>query len=55
MSNFLHMILHFSASSVSLNDELLKMVYQWKMIFNKDVSKEAQEIVFPRKASATNH
>ena len=36
-------------SSVSLNNDLLKIsqwAYQWKMTFNPDVSKQAQEVVF---------
>ena len=47
-----------AASSASLNDDLLKIsrwAYQWKMIFNPDASKQAQEIVFSRKANASNH
>ena len=48
----------FAASSASLNDDLLKIsrwAYQWKMIFNPDASKQAQEIVFSHKANASNH
>ena len=47
-----------TGSSVSLNNDLLKIsqwAYQWKMIFNPDVSKQAQEVVFPGKAITTNH
>ena len=47
-----------TASSVSFNNDLLKIsrsVYQWKMIFNPDVSKQTQEVVFSRKAIATKH
>ena len=47
-----------AASSAFLNDDLLKIsrwAYQWKMIFNPDASKQAQEIVFSRKANASNH
>ena len=46
------------ASSVSVTNNLLKIsqwAYQWKMIFNPDVSKQAQEVVFSRKAITTNH
>ena len=46
-----------AASSASLNDDLMKIsrwAYQWKMVSNKDVSKQAQDIIFSRKASATN-
>ena len=47
---------NFAASSASLNDLLgiSWWAYQWKIIFNPDVSKLAQKIVFSRKASATN-
>ena len=52
-------VLHdFAASTAFLNDDLLKIsrwAYQWKMIFNPDASKQAQEIVFSRKANASNH
>ena len=44
-------------SSVSLNNDLLKIsqwAYQWKMTFNPDVSKQAQEVVFSRKGITTN-
>ena len=47
-----------TGSSVSVNNELLKIsqwAYQWKMIFNLDISKQAQEVVFYRKAITTNH
>ena len=63
--NILQMIRHFFsvvpgsvASTAFLNDDLLKIsrwVYQWKMIFNPDASKQAQEIVLSRKANASNH
>ena len=47
-----------TALSVSFNNDLLKIsqwAYQWKMIFNPDVSKQAQGVVFSRKAIAANH
>ena len=47
-----------AASSVSLNNDLTKIsqwAYQWKMIFNPDVQKWAQVVVFSGKAIATNH
>ena len=47
-----------TASLVSLNIDLLKIspwAYQWKMIFNPDVSKQTQEVVFSRRAIATKH
>ena len=45
-------------SSVSLNNDLIKIsqwAYQWKMMFNPDVSKQAQEVVFSRKGITMNH
>ena len=47
-----------AASSAFLNDDLLKIsrwAYQWKMIFNADASKQAQEIVFSCKANGSSH
>ena len=52
-------MVHDSAAPLTFaNDDLLKIsrwVYQWKMIFNPDASKQTQEIVFSRKANANNH
>ena len=45
-------------SSKQLNDDLKKVsdwVYQWKMSFNPDLSKQAQEVIFSRKASRVDH
>ena len=45
-------------SSVSVDNDLLKIsqwACQWKMIFNPDVSKQAQEVIFFRKGITTNH
>ena len=52
------MIHDSAASTVFLNDDLLRIsrwAYLWKMIFNPDASKQAQEIVFSRKVNASNH
>ena len=41
-----------------LNDDLEKIgnwTFQWKMNFNPDPNKQAQEIIFPRKKSALLH
>ena len=35
--------------------KISRWAYQWKMIFDTDASKQAQEIVFSRKANANNH
>ena len=29
--------------------------YKWKMIFNPDLSKQAQEVIFSRKTNKANH
>ena len=45
-------------SAISLNNDLFKIqqwAYQWKMSFNPDPSKQAQEIVFTRKRSLIHH
>ena len=42
----------------TLNEDLSKVslwAHQWKMLFNPDSSKQAQEIVFSRKNKASNH
>ena len=41
-----------SSSLLSLNEDLSKISqwgYKWKMLFNPDTSKQAQEVVFSRK------
>ena len=45
-------------SSKQLNDYLKKVsdwAYQWKMSFNRDLSKQAQEVIFSRKSSRVDH
>ena len=45
-------------SSNKLNEDLSKIslwAYQWKMSFNHDVSKQAQEVIFSRKKNIGNH
>ena len=45
-------------SSNKLNEDLSKIsqwAYQWKMSFNPDVSKQAQEVIFSRKKNIGNH
>ena len=47
-----------SSSSLSLNEDLSKISqwgYKWKMLFNPDASKQAQEVVFSRKKNPSNH
>ena len=41
-----------------LNDDLVKIsnwAYQWKMSFNPDPNKQAQEVIFSRKTKKLNH
>ena len=41
-----------------LNDDLINIsnwAYQWKMPFNPEVTKQAQEVVFPRKSQKITH
>ena len=41
-----------------LNNDLLKIqdwAYQWKMSFNPDRTKQAQEIIFSREKNVTTH
>ena len=45
-------------SSSNLNEDLLKITqwaYQWKMLFNPDIRKQAQEIIFFQKKNDTSH
>ena len=47
-----------NVSVMQLNNDLLKIskwAYQWKMSFNSDVSKQAQEVVFSRKSHNLAH
>ena len=47
-----------NTSASTLNSDLLKIqdwAYQWKMSFNPDRTKQAQEIIFSRKKNATTH
>ena len=47
-----------STSAKLLNNDLLKIsdwAFKWKMLFNPDVTKQAQEVIFSRKIKKTNH
>ena len=47
-----------NVSVMQLNNDLLKIskwAYQWKMSFNPDVSKQAQEVIFSRKSHKLAH
>ena len=46
------------ASNSDLNNNLKKIgewAFQWKMNFNPDPTKQAQELIFSRKVQTTNH
>ena len=45
-------------SAKLLNDDLLKIsdwAYKWKMLFNPDVTKQAQEVIFSHKSKKVDH
>ena len=45
-------------SEIHLNSDLKKIpdwAYQWKMNFNPDISKQAQEVIFSRKTVKASH
>ena len=47
-----------NASARELNDDLEKInkwAFQWKMSFNPDLSKQAQEVIFSRKIKKVQH
>ena len=52
-------IIHDSSTMRNeLNDDLVKIsnwAYQWKMSFNPDPNKQAQEVIFSRKTKKLNH
>ena len=51
-------IVHISLSSLQLNDDLIKIsnwAYQWKMSFNPEDTKQAQEVVFSLKSQKVTH
>ena len=45
-------------TATALNEDLVKCknwAYLWKMSFNPDPSKQAQNVIFSRKIARTNH
>ena len=49
---------HDPSSSAKLLNHLLKIsdwAFKWKMLFNPDVTKQAQEVIFSRKIKKTDH
>ena len=56
--HFFQQSLVTAISSSNLNEDLLNVTqwaYQWKMSFNPDVTKQAQEINFSRKKNDISH
>ena len=55
----LFFVIHGSSTTrIELNDDLVKISnweYQWKMSFNPDPNKQAQEVIFSRKTKKLNH
>ena len=53
----LFFVIHdINVSAVELNEDLKKisnLAFQWKMIFNPDASKQAQEVIFSRNIKKT--
>ena len=51
--------LYNSAESANLLNDALKKIsewaFKWKMLFNPDITKQAQEVIFSRKSTITNH
>ena len=57
---FLHFIIFYYANTTAkeLNNDLVKIsrwAYPWKMSFNPDPSKQAQEVIFSRKTKKEYH
>ena len=47
-----------NVSNIDLNNDFKKIdewVFQWKISFNPDLIKQAQELTFSRKVQTTNH
>ena len=47
-----------NTSALELNSDLAKInrwAFQWKMSFNSDPKKQAQEVIFSRKSKAISH
>ena len=56
--SILSVVLDKNTSGKELNNDLRKisnLTYQRKMSFNLDPLKKAQEVIFPRKITKTNH
>ena len=54
----LSFVVNIDASNIDLYNDLKKIdewVFQWKMNFNPDPTKQAKELIFSRKVQMTNH
>ena len=57
-TSFFSVIHDTNISAGELNEDLKKIsewAFQWKMIFNPDATKQAQEVIFSRKIKRTTH
>ena len=57
-NSLLSVVKNADASNIDLNNDLKKIgewAFQWKMYFNPDPTKQAQELLFSRKVQTTNH
>ena len=57
-TSFFNVVHEISASANELNNDLKKVsnwAFQWKMSFNPDPSKQAQEVIFSRKLKKVTH
>ena len=57
-TSLLSIVHNMNTSTTNLNNDLSKIknwAIQWKKNFNPDPSKQAQEVIFPRKLQKTNH
>ena len=51
-------VIHIISAANNLNSDLMKTsngAFQWKMRFNPDPKKKAQEVIFSRKNNKTDH
>ena len=56
--DFLLFSVVYNTSTINLNNDLnkiRKLVIQWKINFNPDPSKQAQEVIFSKKHQKTTH
>ena len=57
-TSFFSVVKNVDVSNIDLNNDLKKIgewAFQWKMNFNPDPTKQAQELIFSRKVQMTNH